>query len=120
MRERLIAVRHALHMTQAEFASGLNISGNFVYRLEKEGRSPSDRTILDICRVYGVNEVWLRTGVGEMFRSRSREEEITSFLGSLVGGSASDFQLSFISALAKMTPEQWDDLERLMASMADS
>lgn len=36
----------------------------------------SDRTIADICRVFGINETWLRTGEGEMRQQRSREEEI--------------------------------------------
>ena len=29
--------------------------------------TPSDRTVLSICREFGVNEHWLRTGEGEMF-----------------------------------------------------
>ena len=118
--QRVQFLIRTLGITKAKFSEPLHVTPQYISSICSGSRVPSERTLLDICRTYNVEESWLRTGVGEMFRSRSREEEITSFLGSLVGGSASDFQLSFISALAKMTPEQWDDLERLMASMADS
>ena len=45
---------------------------------------PSDRTITDICREYNVNEDWLRTGNGEMFKSRTREQEIGAFVNEVM------------------------------------
>ena len=39
-------------------------------------RSPSDAIIVSICREFGVNEEWLRTGKGEMFLPKSRGQEI--------------------------------------------
>ena len=38
--------------------------------------------ITRICREYGVNETWLRTGAGEMRRSRSREAELGELIRS--------------------------------------
>ena len=39
-------------------------------------RDPSKRSISDICRVFGVDLIWLRTGAGEMFKPQTREEEL--------------------------------------------
>ena len=44
--------------------------------IENGDRTPPDRTIADICRVLGVNEIWLRTGEGEMLRQLSEDEEL--------------------------------------------
>ena len=36
----------------------------------------SERTIKDICRIYNVNEEWLRTGNGEPYVPKTKNEEI--------------------------------------------
>ena len=70
--ERIFQIRNGEKLSQAGFAQKLNLSQNFVWMVENGRREPSDRTIADICRVFGVDEVWLRTGVGEMSRRESR------------------------------------------------
>lgn len=67
MKERLKQLRKVLGLNQKEFAEPLNVSHAAVSSYEKGIRSLTDRTISDICRVYNVNETWLRTGIGEMF-----------------------------------------------------
>ena len=65
---------------------------NFVWMIEKGQRIPSDRTISDICREFGVNETWLRTGAGEMFQKRSRDEELAAFFGEVLSAEP-DFRM---------------------------
>lgn len=67
MHTRIKELRKILKLTQPEFAQKLNLSGNFIFLIEKGERKPSDRTIADICRIFNVNENWLRTGEGEKF-----------------------------------------------------
>lgn len=71
---------------------------------------PSDRTIADIRREFNVNEHWLRTGEGEMFVKLSRGEEISAFIGDILSGEP-DFRSRLIAALARLTPDQWKQLE---------
>lgn len=71
---------------------------------------PSDRTIVAICKEFSVNEHWLRTGEGEMFVKLSRSEEISSFMGDILTGEP-DFRARLITALSRLTPEQWKQLE---------
>ena len=55
-----------LGFTKTKFAESLHVSSQFVSSLCSGAKQPSDRTIADICREYGVSETWLRTGEGEM------------------------------------------------------
>lgn len=67
MNERIAAIISALNIKKVDFATAIGVSQPFVSELCSGAKSPSDRTISDICRVYNVNETWLRTGEGEMF-----------------------------------------------------
>lgn len=117
--ERIQMLLDTLNLSKAKFAEPLHISGSFVSMVCSGTKNPSDRTIQDICRVYGVDDVWLRTGVGEMFRPRTREDEITTFCADLLGPDATDFQRDFVAILATLSPEGWDLLEKKINELAE-
>nr|DAG84495.1 MAG TPA: Repressor protein CI [Caudoviricetes sp.] len=73
---RIKALRQALDLTQEQFASQIGLSRNYIAMIEIGQRDPSKRSILDICRVFGVDLIWLKTGAGEMFKPKTREEEL--------------------------------------------
>lgn len=56
-----------LKITKSDFAKQLHVSPAFISQVIKDKAKPSNRTILDICRVFNVNENWLKNGVGNMF-----------------------------------------------------
>jgi transcriptional regulator with XRE-family HTH domain len=66
--QRILTLRHALNITQAEFAKKILISTGFMAAIETGVRKVNDRLIKLINTTFGVNEGWLRTGDGEMFR----------------------------------------------------
>lgn len=68
MNERIKQVRKALDLTQQEFADRIGMKRNSIALIEK-GRNTSDQTVFAICREFNVNEEWLRTGTGEMFKA---------------------------------------------------
>ncbi len=70
---RIKQVRIDCGLSQADMAATLNLSENFVWMLENRKRVPGNRTIADICSAFGINEVWLRTGEGEMFSGVPRQ-----------------------------------------------
>lgn len=78
--ERILYVRKEQGLSQSAFGEALNISQNFVWMLESGKRSPSDRTVSDICRIFGVDEVWLRTGEGEPFLASGADDQIAAAL----------------------------------------
>ena len=65
--KRFRDVRQALGMTQQKFAEGLRISAGALSKIEIEDRVPSEQLIHSLCITYGVNDVWMHTGEGEMF-----------------------------------------------------
>ena len=73
---RIKAARKASGLTQQEFADKLGLKRNTIATYETAKLEPSDRTISDICRVFNINETWLRSGEGEMMHPKSRKEEI--------------------------------------------
>lgn len=108
---RIMQVVEANGGNKSEFARRLNVTPAYISKLCKNADSvPSDRTIDDICREFNVNEHWLRTGEGEMFVKLSRGEEISAFIGDILSGEP-DFRSRLIAALARLTPDQWKQLE---------
>ncbi len=104
-------------LTQAEFASRISISQQYLSQICNGKKTPSDRTISDICREFGVDEIWLRTGEGEPFRQESRDEEIMRFAAQTIQGS-DEFKKALVSMLAKLDPEDWENLAKIYAKAA--
>ena len=68
MTSRLVILRNELGLSQEKFSSKLNLKRTTISTYERTGTILPDRMISDICRVYNVNEDWLRNGEGPMFR----------------------------------------------------
>lgn len=81
MNSRIAFIRKNSGLNQQDFAEKIGLTKNYVSLMETGGRNPSDRTITDICREFGVDRIWLETGVGEPFRPVNRNEEIAAILG---------------------------------------
>lgn len=114
MNERIKYLRKdILKKTQDDFSSKIGLSRNFIAQLESGAKIPSDRTISDICRVYNVNEEWLRTGAGEMFIEITRDEQIATFIGGIQAGNDDSFKKRFISMLAELDESEWEVLEKM-------
>lgn len=67
MNERIKELRIALRLTQEDFGKVIGVQRAAVNKWEKGINGVADSMILSICREFGVNERWLRTGDGEMF-----------------------------------------------------
>lgn len=67
MNERIKELRKCLDMTQEQFASRLGIKRGAIANYEIGRNVPVDSVVSLICSKFSVNEVWLRTGEGEMF-----------------------------------------------------
>lgn len=115
MNNRIREVRKFEGLTQAEFSSRLGLSRNYIGLIEIGERVPSDRTISDICRVFGVNETWLRTGEGEMFTGV--KQEMFDFVSSSIG-ELTDTQTKLLSTMARLPVEKWKVLNDIANEMA--
>lgn len=68
MNERIKQVRKHAGLTQQAFADRLGLKQNTIAVIESGKQGTSNQVIVAICREFNVNEEWLRTGAGEMFR----------------------------------------------------
>ena len=106
--------------TQSDLARDLNVTPAYIWKLlNKDDAAPSDRFVEDICRKMDVNETWLRSGTGEMFRQLSRTEEIAKLSTSLFKGEKNSFKERFILALSKLNEEEWELLEGIAEKIAN-
>lgn len=118
MNERIVELIDALHIKKADFAERIRVSQAYVSQMCSGVRMPSDRTISDICREFNVNELWLRTGEGNMLRERSRNDELAAFFGDLLK-SEPDFRHRLISVLSRLSVEEWELLEKKARELAE-
>ena len=119
MNERIKSLRKSLSMTQEEFSKRIGLSRNFIAQVEIGTKTPSDRTISDICREFNVNEEWLRTGNGKMFKSRTREQEIGAFVNEVMELNDDSFEKKLVSALARLEPKDWECFESIAKKLLD-
>lgn len=112
--ERITHVVDVLKMSKSDFARKINVTPAYISKLGKMPSSiPSDRTITDICREFNVNETWLRTGEGEMFVQRSRDEELSAFFGDLMAGQP-NFKRRLMTVLSRLDESEWELLEKMV------
>lgn len=111
--ERIKEIRKAKKITQQAFADAIGLKRNTIANYEIGNVEPSDRTISDICREFGVNEAWLRTGEGAMLHPKSRNEELMEFATSVAEGDPGSIQAQLLAVMARLTDDQWEVLAQV-------
>ena len=119
MNERIKNLRKALGLTQQEFASRLKMTRSTIANYETRQNEPIDAVISLICREFGVNEIWLRTGAGEMFRPTTQEERIASLVGNALQDEPESIRRQLLADLSVLTPEDWAALATIARHVAE-
>lgn len=83
MNERIKEIRKDAGLTLEKFGAKIGISAPSCSQLESGKTSPSAQTFAAICRVFRVNEDWLRNGTGEKYRKKPRAEELGEIFADL-------------------------------------
>lgn len=104
---------------RSEFARRLSISPQYAAQLYSGERSPSDRTIADICRVFDIREEWLRDGLEPMRSPKSREEEVAELVGSALNGD-NDFKKAVIRMICSRTDAELEMLNRALREIYEN
>lgn len=115
--ERIKALRKFFGLNQTEFGKKIGLTQTSIANYEVSRRPCSESVILSICREYGCDETWLRTGEGEMFRPRNHREQVVEYLSRLLRDPSADFQLRLIELISQIPPEFWPLLEEKARSI---
>lgn len=117
--DRISYILETEGIKQTAFAAALGLSRSYVSQLCNGDREPSSRTITDICRVYKVNEVWLRTGVGEPHTPVDRSQELASLVADLLSDSPDSTRARLISVMLRYDPNgpEWAVVERIIQDL---
>ena len=105
-------------MSQSDFAAKIGVTGAAVSRWEAGDRNIPDIAIKNICREFGINETWLRTGEGEMRPPVCREEEIAGYVHQLMAERPDSFKSALITTLLRLDPQKWNVLEEIYEGIA--
>ena len=114
MKERIVQLRKELKLSQSAFADKIGLSRNFIGLVECGERNLSDRTISDICDAFNVNKEWILNGTGDVFKKRTRNQEIGAFANEVMKDVDSSFKKRFILALSKLDESDWETLEKII------
>lgn len=117
MNTRIQQIRKTAKMTQDEFADKIGLSKNFVWMIEKGERTPSERTIKDICREFKVNYDWLVNGTGDMFQSDDSDAQ--AIVDSVMTGD-NEFAKKILVKFAKLSDEHWKQLQEILAELENN
>ena len=120
IQQRIAAVVKDSGLSKTAFASKINVSQPYLSQMcTMASKNPSDRTISDICRVFHVDETWLREGVGQMYSPCCREEAISEILNSAISG-VSTSRDRLIRALARLPDDAFPLIEQYILAAAAS
>ena len=73
MNDRLKELRKSLKLSQAAFGAKVGVSRDVINNFENGRVDLKDNFIQLICLKFSINETWLRTGEGDMYRKTTSE-----------------------------------------------
>ena len=116
--ERIKAVRKHFKLTQAEFGERIGVKGNTIATYEIGRNAPVDAIFSLLCREYGVNEIWLRSGEGDMFKAMTEDEELDAYLGDVMHDEPASFRRRLTIEMKNWMPEVWQMIEEICKRLA--
>lgn len=122
--ERVKEIRSTLGLTTEKFGGRLGIQRSAISKIEHERCSLTDANIKAICREFNVDENWLRTGEGNMFRELPEEEETAVIVSDLLEeGRDNPFYeiiLEIMNTYRELSPESQEVLRDASAKLLEN
>lgn len=114
-----MTLRKDQKLTQEKFGQAINMSRTGIASIENGQNSITDRIISDICRVFNVNEEWLRFGEGEMYLpERDQDIMIAELVAELVQ-TDDDFSKQFLISYLKLSASEKEVVKKMMRNVKD-
>lgn len=120
MKDRLKMLRKDLGLTQEKFADRLKMKRNTIATYEIGRNEPIDAVISLICKEFNVNDKWLRTGEGEMYKEP--EDEVAEAVSDLLekDNPLNGLIINILNAYRKMDESSQKALNNLIQELLDN
>lgn len=116
--ERVKKVRKARDLTLEKFGEQIGLRKNTMSAIETGRNALTEANLISICREFGVNEAWLRTGEGgdeNMFAKLNEDDRFSINLGKL-SQTENQMARNMLNAIAEASPEKLKHIEEFMKS----
>lgn len=112
--DRIKEIRKSNDLTMEQFGARIGLGKSAVNKIEKGINGTTDQTIQSICREFGVSEVWLRTGQGQML-----DDSADSILDRLAAEyHLDDRKRAILTAFLKLSSSDQDAVLRYVSGVA--
>lgn len=119
MKDRIKELRKHEKLNQTEFGALLGVSLSAVQKWESGENTPAESVIKLMCQKTGVDEVWLRTGVGEPFRAKTRKDKIAEYFGKVLSGDRTETEMLLIEVMSETPVDEWLAIANVLKRYAD-
>lgn len=114
LKDRIRQIRQNAGLTQQEFAKRIGVSRNTIASYETSVRVPIEAIIVSMCREFDVNENWMRTGEGSIYREMNQDIMLSKWFGSLLKEDGDSFKKQIFLTLSKLSESEWETLKNIM------
>ena len=116
MKDRIKEIRIDNKLSMDKFGERIGITKASVSRIESGENNPSEQTIILICREFGINEEWLRTGKGR--KEVLQEKRYAVNIGKLQRAD-NETIMRWVNAIAETSPETLIEIEKFMKKILE-
>jgi len=124
MNDRVREIRKTLNLTMEKFGERLGVTRTAISNIESCNRKVTEQMLKSICREFNINENWLRTGEGNMFRELPEEEETASIVSDLLEeGKNNPFYeiiLEIMNTYQELSPKSQEVLRNASAKLLEN
>lgn len=114
--ERVKQIRKELNLTQEEFGEKIDLKRGGIASIELGNVGLTERNLKKICKVFNVNENWLRTGEGNMFNTLEEDKELLDFVINAMAEKDEFIKKTFLT-LARLNDNEWDVIKKIIKSL---
>ena len=117
--ERFRIVFKESGLSQEKFAEKIKRSRGEIANIIYDKTAVKDQIIKSTCESFGIQEDWLRHGIGAMRVPKSEEEETFEMVSSVLNGSP-DFKRAVVKMICSRTPDELKVLEKAFMDVLES
>lgn len=116
--ERFCQVLKDSNLSQEAFAKAIKRGRGEIANIIYGKTEPKDNVIEAVCEKFSINEIWLRTGVGEMKLPLSQNEQLAKIFAAVQV--SDDERARLVKAFASLPPEAYPQIYKWFQAFAEN